>query len=86
MEEGGEEEDGEREEEGRVRIMNREDHERKSVIGSWRGCNIINDLELLPHVGIVRQEWLPGVATEAFQSHLCSTYRGLWGLVVVRLS
>ena len=31
-------------------------------------------------------EWLPGVATEAFQSHLCSTYRGLWGLVVVRLS
>ena len=24
-------------------------------------------------------EWLPGVATEAFQSHLCSTYRGLWG-------
>ena len=24
-------------------------------------------------------------ATEAFQSHLCSTYRGLWGLVVVQL-
>ena len=24
-------------------------------------------------------EWLPGVASEAFQSHLCSTYRGLCG-------
>ena len=57
-------------------------------------------LELLPHVGINRNldvmrrkrsstahtEWLPGVVTEAFQSHLCSTYRGLWGLVIVRLS
>ena len=27
-----------------------------------------------------------GCATEAFQSHLCSAYRGLWGLVVVQLS
>ena len=26
-----------------------------------------------------------GRVTESFQYHLCSTYRGLWGLVVVRL-
>ena len=37
-------------------------------------------------VGFTHTEWLPSCATEAFQYHLCSTYRGLWGPVVVQLS
>ena len=43
-------------------------------------------LKLLPHVRMKRIYEAKMEESEKAVSHLCSTYRGLWGLVVVRMS
>ena len=52
----------------------------------WYWLNWQRYLWQLNSVLMVHTEWAARCITEAFQSHLCSTYRGLWWLVVVRVS